>query len=157
MACGRQRRRCCVSFDTVQRRLENRGTHTAPFAAEFSGAEIASATRDALYCEGSDDDTLCGIPRLRFAEIIYSGDILWAPDGDEDLDDGSYVLQFDIGDDARLIAFRSTGAERLHDVGTLSDLRIPADEFYRVLREWRDGFEARWRDMPKLSVDQEVP
>ena len=29
-----------------------------------------------------------------------------APDGDEAFDDGSYVLQFDVGDRVRLIAFK---------------------------------------------------
>jgi hypothetical protein len=68
---------------------------------------------------------------------------------DEAFDDGSYVLQFDVGDRVRLIAFKSDESYR-HASGTLSDVWLPADEFYNVLREWRDAFEAAWMAAPKF-------
>ena len=47
---------------------------------------------------------------------------MWAPDGDEPFDDASYVLQFDVKDRVRLIAFKSSEGY-LHDPATLSDAR----------------------------------
>jgi hypothetical protein len=39
-------------------------------------------------------------------DMIYSRHILWAPDGDAAFDDGSYILQFDVDERVRLIAFK---------------------------------------------------
>jgi hypothetical protein len=76
--------------------------------------------------------------------------IQWAPDGDEAFDDGSYVLQFDVGGEVRLIAFKR-GPDGRHDSSTLNDLWIASDEFYAVLRRWRDSFTEEWAALPKVA------
>jgi hypothetical protein len=75
---------------------------------------------------------------------------MWAPDGDEAFDDGSYVLQFDVEDRVRLIAFRS-GEGYVHDPATLSDVWLPSDDFYGVLQEWLQSFDREWTALMKVS------
>jgi len=36
-------------------------------------------------------------------------------------------------------------------VRTLADVWLSADEFYRILEEWRDTFEAEWVATPKAA------
>ena len=137
------------SFDDVQERIAFRGTHTAPFGSEPDGVAIADAFRNAIYAD-KQEESFFGIPLSEFCKFFYMpSNVMWAPDGDEAFDDGSYVLQFDVGDRVRLIAFKSDESYR-HASGTLSDVWLPADEFYNVLREWRDAFEAAWMAAPKF-------
>jgi hypothetical protein len=139
------------SFDEVARRVRERGIHTAPFAAKETGGEIADAFRRACYT-GSDIQSGFGMSTTEFRDLIYSNRIVWAPDGDAAFDDGSFVLQFDIQDRVRLIAFR-TGQDGLHDAGTLSDKLLDADEYYGVLKQWHSSFEAEWISLPRTPVD----
>lgn len=78
-----------------------------------------------------------------------SGRIVWAPDGDEAFDDSSYVLQFDIDDQVRLVAFKAQHSD-LFDRNTLCEVVLGADEFYGILAQWRDAFLSDWNAMPKL-------
>ncbi|HEY4258760.1 MAG TPA: Imm42 family immunity protein [Schlesneria sp.] len=133
------------SFDEVGSRLARRGQHTAPFAA-LDAAAIADAYRGALYCEVHEDHYL-GLPRQDFENLIYDHQITWAPDGDECFDDGSYVLQFDVGDRVRLIAFRTV--DWLHDPATLRDVWLATDDYYGILKRWQDAFQVEWRSALK--------
>ena len=72
---------------------------------------------------------------------LTSNRILWAPDGDEAFDDGGHVLQFDIGDQVRLIAF----VNRPSEDDALREVWLNADNFYGLITEWHNGFEAEWR------------
>jgi hypothetical protein len=137
------------SFDTVQRRLAERGRHTASFANEPDGARIADSFRSAVYGE-EQDERYFGIPLTEFRDLfcLSSNDLMWAPDGDEAFDDGSFVLQFDVQERVRLIAFRS-GEGYVHDLASLSDVWLPADKFYGVLELWHQSFENEWTAMPK--------
>ena len=116
------------SFDEVEKRLADRGRHTAPFATEADAGEIADAFRRAIYAE-ERKDTYFGIPLGEFCNRFSreSNDLVWAPDGDEAFDDGSYVLQFDVQDRVRLIAFKR-GEQYLHDPATLSDVWLASDD-----------------------------
>ncbi len=40
--------------------------------------------------------------------MVWDSKLMWAPDGDEAFDDGSYVLQIDSGSLVRLIGFKGT-------------------------------------------------
>ncbi len=142
------------SFNAVEERLTDRGKHTAPFAAESDAGKIADAFRNAIYSE-EQEESYFGISRDDFCNFFYveSNDRMWAPDGDEAFDDGSFVLQFDVEDHVRLIAFRcweEPGREYLHDPATLSDVWLKADDFYRILQEWRDAFKAEWMAAKKV-------
>ncbi len=137
------------SFDAVSARILNRGNHTAPFANDPQPGGVAEAVRHALYADCAESQSFFGLSRVQFAGMIHSRKLLWAPDGDAAFDDGSFVLQFDLEDRVRLIAFQSTvGYE--HDPGTLRDVWLAADDFYEILREWCDAFEREWLRAPKL-------
>jgi hypothetical protein len=86
------------SFYEVDRRLARRGTHTAPFATEHNAGKIANAFRDAIYAPDQENKQFFGVSQSEFSDIVYSKNLMWAPDGDEAFDDGSYVLQFDVED-----------------------------------------------------------
>jgi len=138
------------SFDEVNDRIAHRGKHIAPFAVETDAGKIADAFRRALYADDQMGELFLGIPQPKFVELIYSKHIIWAPDGDEAFDDDSYILQFDVNDRVRLIAFRST-KDGHYDHATLSDVWLPANDFYRILQQWIDAFESEWTAMPKVS------
>jgi hypothetical protein len=80
------------------------------------------------------------VNRNVFREQMVDTDIVWAPDGDEAFDDGSHVLQFDLGERVRVIAFKN--AESPVDMRrSLSEAWTTADEFYAILDSWRCSFE----------------
>ena len=143
------------SFDEVQERIVFRGKHTAPFATEPDGGAIADAFfRNAIYAD-KQRGSLFGIPLAEFCKFFYMpSNVMWAPDGDEAFDDGSFVLQFDVESRVRLIAFKSDGGYH-RDANTLSDIWLPADDFYNILREWHDTFEAEWVSAPKSAENSE--
>jgi Immunity protein 42 len=135
------------SYDEVEKRIALRGSHTVSLASEPAAGEIADAFRNAFYAQ-KQQESYFGVPLSAFREMIQSSRIVWAPDGDEAFDDGSYVLQFDVGDRVRLIAFKSRGEG--YDP-TLDDVWLSADDFYSVLQSWRNDFEAEWASTPKAS------
>jgi hypothetical protein len=140
------------SFDEVGRRIAGHSAHVAPFSQE-TAAEIADAFRNAVYAD-QQRESYFGIPLEEFASMWTRGDNpVWAPDGDEAFDDGSYVLQFGVGEQVRLIGFKSTRDES-YDAESLTEVLLPADEFYRILREWLDAFEKEWNDRPKTPEEQ---
>lgn len=138
------------SFDKVERRIADRGRHIAPFATELNAGEIADSFRNAIYAE-KQNETYFGIPLREFKAYFgrRSSDLMWAPDGDEAFEDGSYVLQFDVGNQVRLIAFKCNASGQ-HDPSTLSDLWLPQEEYYRVLQQWLDAFNAERATMLKV-------
>jgi len=136
------------SFEEVQRRIQRRGNHTAPFTTESDAHKIADAFRYPYYPANKKGLKFFGVSQTSFAKIVYSKNLLCAPDGDEAFDDGSYIFQFDLKDDVRLIGFKSA---KRYDAGQrlLRDLLLEADEFYGILEKWRDAFETEWRLMPR--------
>jgi len=132
------------SMDEVESRIAKRGTHTAPFSALSDAGRIANAFLNALFAD-DQEQSYFGIPFSEFCELFHSGskDCMWAPDGDEAFDDGSFVLQFDLNEHVRVIAFKRAEGHR-HDPDTLRDVRLRADDFYRILQQWHDAFDAEW-------------
>lgn len=139
------------SFDHIEKRIVERGEHVAPFATECDAGKIADSFRNAIYAE-EPNEIFFGMTLDEFGPLFSRrlNDLMWAPDGDEAFDDGSYVLQFDVKNRVRLIAFRCKEGG-LHDPNTLSDVWIPADDFYCVLQQWHDAFKSDWASMPKIS------
>jgi hypothetical protein len=138
------------SFDTVSRRIVARGLHTASFALGSEAGKIASSVSRAIFCDSNEDELFFGMTKPQFTDIIYSNGLLWAPDGDAAFDDGSHVLQFDVGEKVRLIAF-SRAINPIYDPESLRDTWLAADDFYGVLQNWRDSFKAEWTSLPKES------
>jgi len=122
------------SFDEVGKRIEGRGNHHAPFA-EAAAIDIANAYTNAVYLGSNGNETYFGMSENQFTETIYSNSLVWAPDGDEAFDDSSYVLQFDVGDRVRLIAFKRP--KSLVDPASVRDVWLSSDAFYHTLRKWR--------------------
>lgn len=119
--------------------------------ANAGAQEIAIAFIRAEYIDHDRNELFFGMRDSDFLKLLYTNDIVWAPDGDETFDDGSVVLQFDIGDMARLVSFNSGGG-RLIDPDSLRDLYITQESFYEILQEWHKGFEREWRSLPKQLV-----
>ncbi|HXN50228.1 MAG TPA: Imm42 family immunity protein [Bryobacteraceae bacterium] len=138
------------SVDTVQSRIVLRGSHTAPFATEAEAGKIADAVRNAIYADEPNDEFF-GLPLKEFCDLVYSNYLVWAPDGDEAFDDGSYVLQFDVQNRVRLIAFKCDEGYG-HDPLTLRDVWIGAEDFYRILQDWQSAFECQWAALPKKDI-----
>jgi len=139
------------SFYDVKNRIEQRGRHTAPFSTVTDAGKLAEAFRDAIYGDGPAEQYF-GVARDDFSRCFHSAsnDCMWAPDGDEAFDDGSFVLQFDIDDRVRLIAFQSCeGSQYLAD--TLRDVWLEADTFYDILNAWNVAFAAEWYSMGKTE------
>lgn len=134
------------SFDEVGRRITGRGTHQAAFA-EAAAIEIANAYTSAVYLDTSGNETHFGMSERQFTKTLYSNSLVWAPDGDEAFDDSSYVLQFDVGDRVRLIAFKRP--DSLVDPASVREVWLSSDTFYNALREWQETFMAEWEALPK--------
>lgn len=130
------------SFDAVNDRLRRRGSHQVPFLSTIDASLIAEAYLDAWYRQTARVDYF-GLPAADFTEILYGNAIVWAPDGDEAFDDGSHILQFDVGNKVRLIAFAH--AESPEDVGgTVVEEWLDDEVFYSVLSRWSEQFAAEW-------------
>ena len=138
------------SFGEVEKRLAERGSHVVPFSSESDGGFIGESVYRALYAVDQEELTYFGMSCEPFTSMIYERNILWAPDGDEAFDDGSFVLQFDVGERVRLIAFESAEGYRIAP-GSLADHWIDSDEYYEILRKWRDDFVAERQGLPKLD------
>jgi len=136
------------SFDEVGDRIAHRGRHTASFSAEPDAGAIADAVRLAVYAPEQQNSLYFGMSEADFADVVHSKHLLWAPDGDQAFDDHSYILQFDVEDQVRLVAFKSDEEYR-HNSSTLNDVWLPADKFYPTLQRWHDDFENEWAMAPK--------
>ena len=128
------------SFDEVKGRIERRGEHQMHLLTDLGAAVIVEAFLDATYRETARDRYF-GLTRSAFSRAVHTAKIQWAPDGDEAFDDGSHVLQFDVGDKVRLIAFRNL--EQADDIAdSIREAWIEGDVFYGLLSEWSQLFTA---------------
>jgi hypothetical protein len=141
------------SYEEVQDRIARRGNHTAPFANQSAPEAIADAIYRAIYAPDQEEQYYFGMLQSEFEDFVVSSHLLWAPDGDEAFDDGSFIIHFDVGDRVRLIAFKS-GPDFHHLSGSLRDIWLPAEYFYRILQLWRDDFDAEWSARPQTSGDE---
>jgi hypothetical protein len=136
-------------LDGIKRRIEDRGRHVAPFSQHRSAAEIAHAFRNAVYAEQQDPDYF-GLAPAGFEALIVSNQVEdWNPDAA--FDDGSHILQFDVDDRVRLIAYKSWTLNDDFDPATLQDVWLPSDVFYATLQRWHDVFCAEWSAAPTVS------
>jgi len=139
------------SLDEVRERISWRGRHTTPFSHEQDAGKIADAYRRAVYAPHQEKETFFGLPHAEFRALIYQSKLVWAPDGDEAFDDGSFVLQLDKEEHVRLIGFKTKQEGYEHEPSTLADVWIDANEFYRILEEWSSAFEKEWCAAPKAN------
>jgi Immunity protein 42 len=139
------------SLDAVRRRIARRGQHCAEFGSEPSAARIVDAIHAAMYDDERQSESFFGMSTDELRAALAATEVMWAPDGDAAFDDGGHVLQFDHGDRVRLIAFKNTG-NRDDVLGTLAEVWLSADEFYRRLDKWQSMFEAQWSAALKFAT-----
>jgi hypothetical protein len=130
------------SFEGVNDRLRRRGTHRIPFLSTIDAPSIAEAFLDAIYRETERIDYF-GLPNTEFSDILHKSSVAWAPDGDEAFDDGSCVLQFDVENKVRLIAFVNAGSPD-EVATTIVEEWLDVNLFYDVLSRWSELFAAEW-------------
>ena len=135
-----------------------RGKHVAVFAANTAAADLADSFNAAVYAPDQENCQFFGLAMGDFIKLSNANDFWWAPKGNEAFDDGSRVLQFDVGNRVRLIGFKTPddeGTEEayIHDLGTLTDLWIDGDLFYGILSDWCDAIIAEWSKRPKSPDD----
>ena len=144
------------SFDEVGRRIAERGSHNPPFPFDSNAGNIANAFIRAGYEPTHEDsEQFFGILAPQFRNALISKRLEWAPDGDAAFDDGSYVLQLEDLEKVRLIAYAGT-PDYVYDPESLREVWLPSDDFYAILQNWRDRFEAEWRASPKLANSRKV-
>ena len=133
------------SFDTVKERIDAKRTRIAGLSDSFSAGDIADAFRVAVYGASPPSQLVISI-----SEVFENTkcEFVWAPDGDAAFDDGSYVLQFNIGGRVRLIGFRCA-TSGLHDPASINEVWLDSEEFYSVLEDWQGNFRAEWERLPK--------
>ncbi|MVA23522.1 Imm42 family immunity protein [Agrobacterium vitis] len=126
------------SFNQVEHRLKRRGTHLFDMLTDVKAADVAVAYLDALYRDSPRTDYF-GLSQQQFANTLQSSGSIWAPDGDEAFDDGSHILQFDVGSRVRIIAFSNT--ESPADLSsTIREEWMDADLFYTIVSDWKTLF-----------------
>jgi hypothetical protein len=139
-----------TAFSGVRRRIAERGNHRSPLPSDADAASIAIAFSHENYLGNMNDAQLYGIAWSQLFEVLNSNGCVWAPDGEQGFDDCSRVLQFDDNDRVRLIAFHDTVGYQV-DAGSLRDIWLPQDDFYRILENWHTRFENEWRTLPKQA------
>ena len=132
------------SFNNIEERIAMRGKHIAPFSKEKNPELIANSVKQAIYADNPKDKYFFGLSINEFTDTIYNNKIIWAPDGDEAFDDGSYILHFDIVNKVRLIGFRCLNEYKC-DIETLSDILVDANDFYSILNKWYELFISDWK------------
>lgn len=131
------------SLDAVQRRIVRRGMHHMSFGADANALNVAEAVLAVTYDDVSPDTVFFGMLSDEFRHALISSEIVWAPDGDAAFDDGGHVLQFDVGDQVRLIAFINP-THRDDVASSLTEVWIGAEEFYGCLDQWQCQFQVEW-------------
>jgi hypothetical protein len=135
-------------FDGVAKRIVMRGSHTVPSISKEESETLATAFSRAIYVEHEQDELFLGMRDADFITLLHSANLDWTADGDEGFDDGSCVLQFDIGDEVRLIAF-SRATNPIIDRDSLREVWLPAEDFYAILQNWHERFLEEWASFPK--------
>ena len=131
------------SLDAVLRRVVRRGMHSMNIGADADALKVAEAVLAVTYDEVNPDTRFFGMSSDEFRHALISSEIVWAPDGDAAFDDGGHVLQFDVGNQVRLIAFMNP--VRREDVASsLTEVWTSAEEFYGCLDKWQRQFQVEW-------------
>lgn len=126
------------SFDSVRRRIANRGKHKADFSQEQS-QKIVDRYLKLYYADSAEKDAASTFDYESCRFQIESNDLVMAPDGDAAFDDLSHVLQFDLGEKVRIIAFRNC-PNKSETFESISELVLDEKVFYSVLESWAISF-----------------
>jgi len=137
-----------VAFNDVAKRIKGRGTHNVPSLSNAESVEIAKAFSLTVYFDQPKNKLFFGMRAPEFGHLFSSKNLEWV--GDENFDDGSCILQFDVGDRVRLIAF-SRAETAIVDPDSLREVWLDQKDFYGVLEEWYERFNSEWQSFSKTS------
>lgn len=127
------------SFDKVQKLVCARGHESASFLKDVDSFYISKTVFECYHGDLSENSYF-GMSPDEFDNWVVKAKIIWAPDGDQAFDDGSFILRLEVEDRVRLIAFRAT-EKYVVDVDSLAEVTVGADVFYSILAEWLAAFE----------------
>ncbi len=139
-----------ASYDEVQKRVREQGLHAAPFAEEAAASEIADLTIKSLYGDQPASFGAWGMTQDELNTLIYSNDLLWAPDGDAAFDDRAHIFQFDVDERVRVISFQRGEDQPGFEPTTLRDLWVASSEYYGLLSSWIEKYEEAITAAPRL-------
>lgn len=125
------------SYDSVARRIEKCGTHEAFFEAA-DALHIAMQYIYTFYQE-SEEISLLSFDSKRFQSAVENNELIMAPDGDSAFDDGSHILQFDVGENVRILAFKNESNPKLM-MESLAEIILDKGVFYSTLSNWLQAF-----------------
>ena len=139
------------SYDSIKSRCNNIGKHCADALMSMSGLDVADDYYSVFYREHTRP-LRGGLSVIEWESLVAQrpSGIAMAPDGDSAFDDGSYVLQMDFQDMARVIAFK-VGDNSSIDKECVAEVRLPMKEFYDILQSWCNEFYAEWERRVKLE------
>lgn len=137
------------SVDAIQARIARRGAHLSSFSSR-SAAHVARLYLAGLYGVHYDTEEGLRTEAQSFAQESQLAQWVMAPDGDEAFDDGSHVLQFDLRNKVRLIAFRNEdGLDAMLD--SISEVEMEEERFYSLLRDWDNAFRSECKRVASRS------
>lgn len=131
------------SRDAIVERLQQRGRRVSDGLGDQDPAMVMQAWLVSEY--GRDIvpwAPINGMDRERLNKAIHFNYVRMAPDGDAAFDDGSQILQFDVGETVLIVACRIGGEAGWPVAKDLSVARLPAGAFYSALEEWLRAFDA---------------
>lgn len=128
------------SMDAIQARIARRGAHVSSFSSR-SATHIARLYLSGWYGLHHGGEESLQTEAQSFALEGQLAQWVMAPDGDEAFDDGSHVLQFDLHNRVRLIAFRNEeGLDEMLD--SISEVEMEEELFYSILQDWDKSFRS---------------
>jgi hypothetical protein len=131
------------SYDAIERRTERRGTHVAERANFASARDIAIVYLSRVYGRSDLGRAEAAIDGEELTSEISANEIVFAPDGDAAFDDGSHILQFDVDQSVRVVAFKNDEDPELL-LEAITEVWLTADEFYGILESWEREFAVAW-------------
>ena len=143
------------SYSAVLQRIKNKGHHTSRFFPS-PAIQLVETYLDLYFSIPGAVSSLTGATISDFISSTGERDLMWAPDGDEAFDDGGHVLQIDIGNEVRLIAFKNNGPiEEIRS--SIREIKLPAETFYKILEEWVKDFDNMREQLTAVPIESLLP
>jgi hypothetical protein len=121
---------------------------------QWDGASAEQIARSyvAAFHTSEGENTELHLSRDEFIALVNKQRLGWASSGEEAWDDGSVVLQFDVGTRVRLVAFKTDYVDSKTTYHTFTERYVESAEFYQVLSEWKAAFDAEWNRQHKFEI-----
>jgi len=121
------------AVDAVETLIEWRGRGAETDLSTMTAMAVAEAYLSAFYL----DEPLVFREEQRetWQQKFLAANCLW-PNSDEEFDDGSHILYFNLGNRIRLVAFKNDDCQ----LADLTEIMIDPEVFHDVLSRWLDCF-----------------